>query len=108
MKLIIDTNVFFSALLKKQTKIEAIVLSQKHEIYCCQFMAVELFKHKEKILKCARNMTEDEILEVYYLLLRNMRIFNDGDIPKELKNQAGNYVEISMKKMRFLSRVHCF
>ncbi len=67
MDLVIDTNILFSALLKPDSNELKIVTSGKHEIYACQYSVVELFKHKEKLLKLS-GLQEEKLIEIYYLL----------------------------------------
>jgi len=63
---IIDTNILFSILLWKSSKLRDVLFSETEEasFYCCRFAIVELFKHKEKILKQSA-LPEEELLEVY-------------------------------------------
>lgn len=51
MKLVIDTNIIFSALLKKESAIKKFILEPANELYTCNFFFVEIFKYKEKIEK---------------------------------------------------------
>ena len=62
MKVIVDTNIMFSILLKDKSKErDVLFLSEDLEFFSCRFAIVELFKHKEKISKFSK-LTEDEIL----------------------------------------------
>lgn len=65
-KLIVDTNIMFSALLGKSKKIREILFSSEDfKPYSCKFSIVELFKHKDKLIKNS-DLLEDEILEIFY------------------------------------------
>lgn len=83
MKVILDTNVFFSALIKPDGKIAEILLnpSFQFEKYTCYYLYVEIFKHKNKILRISK-LEEEELLEVLYALLRKIEFVNEFHIPK--------------------------
>lgn len=50
-KLVVDTNVFFSLLLRRDTVLRRQFLSETtHSFHCPRFFLVELFKHKERII----------------------------------------------------------
>lgn len=78
MKVVVDTNVIFSALLKEDNKYaRAIIINEDgHDFYAVYFTIVELFKHKERI-KQFSNLSEDNILEVLYELLKHINMVND-------------------------------
>jgi len=90
MRIIVDTNILFSALFKKDNVFIEIILAGKHEFYICEFTLVELFKHKEKILKNS-SLNLKELLEIYHLLLKKVKIFNEDDISDEILMQAYNF-----------------
>ncbi len=87
MKIVIDTNLIFSSFLKKNARELDIIKSSKHDIYFCQFTTLELFKHKEKIVECSK-LNEEEIFEAYQLVLKNVKIVVEKDIPKEIIREA--------------------
>ena len=67
MKILIDTNLLFSAIIKPDGKIAEIILNPKFEltILGCYFSYIELFKHKDKMLKVSK-LNETELLETMY------------------------------------------
>jgi len=86
---IVDTNILFSILLRKSSKFRDILFSDAEEIsfYCCRFSIVELFKHKEKLLKYSK-LSEEEMLEVCYSILKRMRFFEEQTIADDSIKQA--------------------
>jgi len=52
------------------------------EKYSCYFMQVEIFKHKQKILKYSK-LEESELLEVVYLTLKKLSLVNENQISLE-------------------------
>lgn len=87
MTLIADTNILFSAVLKRDSREFSVILSGQHDIFVCQYAIVELFKHKEKILRLTR-CDEDELLEMLYIILKEVNVYNESDIPQPVFNEA--------------------
>ena len=87
-KVIVDTNILFSALLGKSKKIRNIILTEKEvTFYFCNFVFVELFKYKEIIQKKS-SLEEDEILELLHNLLKKIKIFNEESVTDESLQKA--------------------
>lgn len=87
MDLVIDTNILFSALLKPASNEFKIVKSGKHEVYACQYSVVELFKHKEKLVKLS-GLQEEELIETYYLLLQQIHPLEERKFSKKIRQKA--------------------
>jgi len=103
MKLVVDTNVVFSALLKRDSKEIEIFQSANHDIFIPKFLFVEIFKHKEKIVKVSR-LSEEEILDSFYSLLKYCTIFDDEDVPESIFHKAFDYVaDIDPKDVVFIA-----
>lgn len=94
MKVILDTNIFFSALIKPDGKIAEIILNPAFhfEKYTCYYLYIELFKHKDKILKVSK-LSESELLEVFYALIRRVAFINESHIPKDIYQFAYELVK---------------
>jgi predicted nucleic acid-binding protein len=79
--LVVDTNVFFSLLLRRETEHRRIFLTDTaHTFYCPRFFLVELFKHKERIAR-ATELDEQELLECLHELLSHIHFVEEGSIP---------------------------
>lgn len=78
----VDTNILFSALLKGESRIAEVLLRSEHPFYVCESVLVELFKHKEKILRLSR-LEEDDLTRFYHVLLRRLHIHKEGLIAPE-------------------------
>jgi len=103
MRLVADTNIIFSILLKKNSHEFEIFRRDDVEIFIPKFLIIEIFKHKEKMVKLSK-LDDNEILEVYYHVLKHCQIFDEEDIPKNIKNQAINLVaDIDPKDAVFLA-----
>lgn len=106
MKLVVDTNIIFSALLKKNSKALDIIMRDDVEAFIPKFLMIEIFKHKERIIEISK-LSEDEVLESLYLILKYCTILNDEDIAEKILNQAFHYVkEIDPKDVVFVAAAY--
>jgi len=103
MKVIVDTNIIFSALLKKNSFFGELLLRDSVEYLMPKFAYIELFKYKEKIAKLSR-FNEDELLEVLYRLLKNINIFDEEMITTRTLREAYELVkDVDEKDMIFVA-----
>jgi len=88
-KIIVDTNIVFSALLNINSRIGQILINGKNhfDFYSPEYIRFEIFKHKDKI-KSIGKFTDNEFLETYGLILKNITILNHTIIPTEIYSKA--------------------
>ena len=86
-KVIIDTNILFSVLLSKENRYKFILFSKNIEFYTCNFLFVEIFKHKNKIQNISK-LNEDEILCQLKTILSKITFIKEELIPQEIFNKA--------------------
>lgn len=81
MKVVIDTNILFSALLKEKTYIADILIQneQLDHFLTPRYAIVELFKHKERIAQLSA-LKEEELLEMLHLLLKQIQFIDESMI----------------------------
>ncbi len=84
--IVVDTNVLFSSLRAKNTRIREILERSDCRFYAPNFLAVEIFKHKERILNKSK-ATEDEVYELLYKILQRVKFINEESI------SLGNFVQ---------------
>ncbi len=89
IKVIIDSNILFSFLLSKDNKFKFILFSKNIEFYTCNFLFVEIFKHKDKIKNISK-LDEDEILWQLENILGKITFIKEDIIPKEIFREAYN------------------
>ena len=90
MKIVVDTNIIFSALLNSDGIIGDLIFnSSKHfEFYSCSYMRFEIQKHWEKLKKISK--LSDEQLEVSYAqILTKIKFINEEIIPVEIRHTRG-------------------
>ena len=74
--IIIDTNIVFSALLKKNSNFSQIIVFSDYDFFVNEQMLVEIFKYKEKILKLT-NLSEDKLMEAYKILIKRLNLYKE-------------------------------
>jgi predicted nucleic acid-binding protein len=87
MKVVIDTNSLFSSLLLHNERRRAVLFSKAYQFYCPNYLFVELFKHKEKILRYTK-ATEAEVYEYLAHILEHIRFVNPALISPVHKETA--------------------
>ncbi len=82
MKIIVDTNIVFSGILNTDSQIGKILINSNNhwEFYSCDFLKVEIIKHRDKLLKLTK-LNESELSELEILVTSNIKFLNEGLIP---------------------------
>lgn len=88
-KIIIDSNIAFSAILNVNSRIGQIIINgfKYYDFYSPEYIRTELLKHQKKI-KIIANFTDNEFLETYELIIRNVKILNHSLLPIKFYKQA--------------------
>ena len=87
MKIVVDTNLLFSAVLKKESKIKSLLFNPSYDFYSCNFAFVELFKHKERLIKESK-LNEEQIINQLKEILSVVVFVKEEFVPKEIFNTA--------------------
>lgn len=84
MRIVVDTNIVFSAILNTNSKIAGILLQPKSRLnfYSTEQLLREIEEHKGKINKIS-NYSEYELNRVITLITNRIRFINIKLIPKE-------------------------
>lgn len=72
--------------IKKSLKICRNIASD-NDFFVCEIVLVELFKHKEKIIKVS-DLSEDEIIQLYQIYLKKIHLYKEELISFENRQQA--------------------
>lgn len=86
-RVVVDTNVIFSALLKSHSTFAEILLRSEHEFFVCEMTLVEIFKHKDKITQ-ASHLSDDDLARLYHILLRRITLYKEDLISVESRKAA--------------------
>ena len=84
-KIVVDTNIIFSAILNPGSRIGKLLLNSKHhfQFYTCNFLKTELFKHRDKLLRLAK-LNSRELDELEFLVSKNIIFINESLLPEEV------------------------
>lgn len=87
-RVVVDTNIIFSALISSEDSAFAeTLLRSDNEFFVCESTVVEIFKHKEKIVKFAR-ISEDDLTRWHHLLLKHLQLNKEDLISPENRKAA--------------------
>lgn len=96
MKLVVDTNIVFSAVLNSSSTIARILIGgRRHfKFYSCEFLRTELLRHRPKLLKLTK-LTGNELDEVIEKVTGNITFINESLLSTKLildteKRMTGN------------------
>lgn len=89
MRIVIDTNIAFSAILNTNSKIARIILQPKNKFnfYSTEQLLNEIEEHKEK-LKDIGNYTDYDLNRIIKLITNRIRIINIKLVSKETYKHA--------------------
>lgn len=84
MKIVVDTNIIFSALLNTNGAIGDLIFNSdaQFEFYSCSYMRYEIQKHWKKIQKISK-LSDTELQVSYSLVLSKLNFINEEIIPIE-------------------------
>lgn len=85
MKIVVDTNIIFSAILNTSSRIAQILIYQNpnFQFYSCDYLQTEILRHREKLLKLTR-LTPDELSELESFITHNITFINENLLPEQL------------------------
>ena len=84
-KVIIDSNIVFSALRVQRSLTRDKILNSQDKYYAPNFLIGEIFKHKERILKKSK-ASEEETLEYLLKILSRINFISEDSI------STGNFI----------------
>ena len=85
MKIIVDTNIVFSAILNSNSRIGKILLNSKEhfQFFSCNYLKVEIQRHRNRIIKITK-LTEDQVLELEELVTKHITFIDERLIPQDI------------------------
>lgn len=85
MKIIVDTNIVFSAILNSTSSIGKILLNSKEhfQFFSCNYLQVEIHRHRNKLLKLTK-LSEEDLSELETLVTRKIKFIDERLIPNQL------------------------
>ncbi len=84
MKIVVDSNIIFSALLRTQTTFGQLLFNADgiFEFYSPQYMRTEIQRHWIKLIKISK-LTDKQLEEAYYTLLTKILFVNEEIISQK-------------------------
>ena len=85
MKIVVDTNIVFSAILNSNSRIGKILLNSKEhfQFFTCNYLRTEIQRHRNKLLKLTK-LTEDQLSELEDLITQHVTFIDERLIPQDL------------------------
>jgi len=82
MKIIVDTNIVFSAILNSHSRIGDLLLnsSECFEFYSCNLLREEINRHKDKLLRVSE-FSEEALAESTFQIFNVLHFVSDEQIP---------------------------
>ncbi len=105
MKVVVDSNIVFSAMLNPESSIGDIILNSQDtfSFYACEYLREEINDHKDKIIKLT-GYSEREYAEVAFLIYKQVDFFSESTIPFEFWQKAADLVrDIDMDDIPFVA-----
>ena len=89
MRVIVDTNIVFSAILNSSSRIGKILLNSKghFQFYSCDYLRTEINRHRNRLLKLTK-LSEDELAELESLVTHNITFIDVRLLPQDLLKQT--------------------
>lgn len=89
MRIVVDTNIVFSALLNTSSKISFILLAPKSPLnfYSTQLLIDEIIEHSEKLKEMA-GYSENTFQKIFKIYRSRIKFIDPALIPKSLMNKA--------------------
>jgi predicted nucleic acid-binding protein len=84
---VVDTNLIFSALIPKASKIREIIFESNMSFYSPNFLITEIYTHKENLLKCSK-LTESEFYLYFNGIIERVKFVPVDFISKESRQKA--------------------
>ncbi|MFY8186862.1 MAG: PIN domain-containing protein [Flavobacterium sp.] len=88
-KIIVDSNIIFSAILNVNSRIGQILLTSQHvyDFYAPKYVRDEIWNHQQKLKKIS-GLNDVEFIEVYELIVKNVTILDHSIAGKSSYKKA--------------------
>lgn len=107
MRLVVDTNIVISSLLSTNGVVGGVLLKEAKSIekLTCQFLYIELFDKKNKMLSISK-LEEDEFLSLLYFVIKEIDFISEKQIEAQNWEKAQELVKgINEKDVAFVALI---
>ena len=102
-RLVIDTNLIFSALLSNTSAIRDVLLDDSFTFYAPNFIIAEIFKHQRKMLALSK-LTDVEFFTFFNRIVDNVKFIPFNFISIECRQLAYNLCyDVDLKDIPFVA-----
>ena len=101
MKLVVDSNIIFSALIRKSTT-RNIILSDVFDLHAPEYIFAEITKHKELLLRKSK-MNEGDFIALLLLLQKHVHFVSKENYNKKMAMAEDILREIDITDSPFLA-----
>ena len=84
---VVDTNLIFSALISKASKIREILFESNITFYSPNFLITEIYTHKDKLLKSSK-LTDSEFYLYFNGIIERIKFIPTDFIGKDSRQKA--------------------
>ncbi len=108
MKLVVDTNIVFSAVLNTEGKIGDLIMNSQgsFEFHTCDALRIELGKHKSKLQELSQ-MTNEQLEQSIFQITDNLVFHSESLVPFHHWKKAADLVrEVDMDDIAFVALVN--
>ncbi len=105
MRIVVDTNLVFSAILNTDSTIGDLLLNsgELFKFYSCNYLRNEIETHRYKLMELAQK-THKELVEIEYLVCSEILFVNEEQIPEKYFKQAVKLVkDVDYKDVAFVA-----
>lgn len=105
MKLVVDTNIVFSAVLNTEGKIGDLIMNSQgsFEFHTCDALRIELGKHKSKLQELSQ-MTNEQLEQSIFQITDNLVFHSESLVPFHHWKKAADLVrEVDMDDIAFVA-----
>lgn len=87
--IVVDANILMSALITQQGKVASVLLeaSEHYRLISCHFLYVELFKHKDKLVRLS-GLAEPDFLDYLLGVLNRIEFQSESLLPGDVLEKA--------------------
>jgi predicted nucleic acid-binding protein len=105
MKIIVDSNIVFSAILNTKSIIGDLLLNSEKlfQFWTCYYLINEIDRHWVKLKRISK-LDEGDLLEAQLLIYKNITFIDEGQIPKFFRIRAYNLLKgIDINDIAFIA-----
>ncbi len=103
IRIIVDTNLIFAALIPKASRIREVLFDNKYTFFCPNFVISEIFLHKEKLIRYSK-LNDQEFYLYLNGIIECINFIPNGFISKDSRQMAYDLCkDVDLKDLPFVA-----